>query len=237
MGGSGTGGILASKGFFEPIPPRLILPENTDPSLWFRKQQLYADPQKTLIIMSGNVTATIAGYNTNRHKPGELKSFTDLLDPKWRGKMVSFDPTGRGALQTWKGLYYNKDLGPKFIQRLFGEMDVTIGRDMRLMVDWIASGEYELFIAARSTEMNDAKKVGLPVDVYRAPAEQGHMSGGWSHLAPVNRAPHPNAAIVFVNWMLSKEGQLAWQIKSDRNSMRIDIPKDMITHSLPPMYG
>jgi len=45
IGGSGTGGILAAKGFFEPIPPRLILPENKDPSLWFRKQHLYADPQ------------------------------------------------------------------------------------------------------------------------------------------------------------------------------------------------
>ncbi len=46
IGGSGTGGILAAKSFFEPIPPRLILPENTDPSLWFKKQHLYADPQK-----------------------------------------------------------------------------------------------------------------------------------------------------------------------------------------------
>ncbi|HEX9880814.1 MAG TPA: extracellular solute-binding protein [Candidatus Binatia bacterium] len=229
ISGSGTGGILAEKGFFDPLPPQLILPENTDQSLWFRKQHLYADPGKAFIIMQGNVTATIAAYNTQKHKPGELKSFQGLLDLKWRGKMVSFDPLGRGALQLWKGLYYNKNLGPEFIYRLFSEMDVTIGRDFRVAVDWVASGKYELFIAARDTEVGDAMKKGLPIDLYRAPADEGYLSGGFGHLGSMNRAPHPNAARVFVNWMLSKEGQLAWQAKSDNNSLRMDISKDMLT--------
>jgi len=143
--------------------------------------------------------------------------------------MVSFDPTGRGQLATWKGIYYNKDLGPKFIQRLFSEMDITIGRDIRLMIDWVAKGKYELYIAARGTEVANAKKQGLPVDIFRAPTSEAYLSGGWGHLAVVNRAPHPNAATVFANWMLSKEGQIAWQKNADRNSMRMDIPKDMLT--------
>ncbi len=229
IGGAGSGGILAEKGFFDPLPPLLILPEVTDQSVWFRKQHLYAVPQKSLFLMEGTVTSTIALYNTKRHKPGELKTFRDLLNPKWRGKMVSDDPTARGRLATWKGIYYNKDLGPKFIKRLFAEQEITIARSIVQNIDWVARGRYELYVAARGTEVATAKKQGLPVDIYRAPTSEAYLSGGWGQLAVVNRAPHPNAASVFANWMLSKEGQIAWQKNADRNSMRMDISKDMIT--------
>ncbi len=229
IGGAGTGGILALKGYFDPLPPLLILPEVTDQSVWFRKQHHFAVPQKSLFLMEGTVTSTIALYNTKKHKPGMLKTFKDLLNPKWRGKMVSDDPTARGRLATWKGIYYNKNLGPKFIQRLYGEQEVTIARDINQMINWVARGRYELYIAARGTEVATAKKQGLPVEIYRAPTSEAYLSGGWGQLAVVNRAPHPNAAAVFANWMISKEGQIAWQKNADRNSMRMDIPKDMIT--------
>ncbi len=49
----------------------------------------------------------------------------------------------------------------------------------------------------------------------------------------MNRRPHPNAAKVFANWMISKDGQLAWQNNSEHNSMRMDIPKDMISDQCP----
>ena len=108
-------------------------------------------------------------------------------------------------------------------------MTETISRDIRQMIDWVATGRYELFIGARNAEVQIAKKQRLPVDVYRSPTSEGYLSGGWGHLAVMNQAPHPNAATVFANWMLSKDGQLAWQKHSDHNSMRMDIPKDMIT--------
>ena len=229
VGGAGTGGILAQKGYFDPLPPLLILPEAKDQSAWFRKEHHYAVPNRSLFLMEGTVTSTIALYNTKKHKPGELKSFRDLLDPKWRGKMVSFDPTRRGVLATWKGIYYNKNMGPKFIQRLFAEQEITIGRSIVQMIDWVASGKYELNIAARGTEVAIAKKQGLPVEIYRAPTSEAYLSGGWGQLAVVNRAPNPNAASVFANWMISKEGQLAWQKNANRNSLRMDISKDMVT--------
>ncbi len=229
VGGGGTGGILAEKGFFDPLPPRLILPEATDQSAWFRKQHHYGVPNKSLFLMEGTVTSTIALYNTKRHKPGELKTYKDLLDPKWHGKMVTDDPTARGRLANWKGLYYNKEMGPKFIQRLFSETGITIARGIVQMIDWVASGRYELYVAARGTEVATAMKQGLPVAIYRAPTSEAYLSGGWGQLAVVNRAPNPNAAAVFANWMISKEGQLSWQKNADRNSMRMDIPKGMIT--------
>ncbi|MGH7816158.1 MAG: hypothetical protein ACREOR_02110, partial [Candidatus Binatia bacterium] len=56
------------------------------------------------------------------------------------------------------------------------------------------------------------------------------MGGGSCCLAVVNKAPHPNATKLFVNWVLSREGQIAWQKFTAVNSLRVDIPKS----DLPP---
>ena len=59
------------------------------------------------------------------------------------------------------------------------------------------------------------------------------MSSAFGSLALINRAPHPNAAKVFINWLLSREGQTLFQkvisVPGDaRNSRRIDVPKDHV---------
>jgi len=73
------------------------------------------------------------------------------------------------------------------------------------------------------------KKKGLPVDLIDAPDDESYMSGGFGHVAVVNKAPQPAAAKLFLNWLLSKEGQLKWQEKSDNNSLRRDIAKNMLS--------
>jgi ABC-type Fe3+ transport system substrate-binding protein len=51
------------------------------------------------------------------------------------------------------------------------------------------------------------------------------MGGGSCCMAVMNKAPHASATKLFVNWILSKEGQSAWQKYTEVNSLRIDIPK------------
>jgi iron(III) transport system substrate-binding protein len=77
------------------------------------------------------------------------------------------------------------------------------------------------------------------VDSIDAPDDESHMSGGFGHMALVNKSPHPYAAKVMINWLLSKEGQLKWQEKTDNNSLRTDIPKGMLTEpqSVPKASG
>ncbi len=53
----------------------------------------------------------------------------------------------------------------------------------------------------------------------------------------MKRAPHPNAAKVYINWFLSRKGQMAWQKVSEQNSLRIDIPKDKIRPANTPIPG
>lgn len=240
VAGSGTMVLLFRGAALDPLPPALILPENKDQSLWFGKKHLYADPENQYVfMMQGDVSSNIAAYNTQLVNPAEIKSFWDVLNPKWKGKIVAYDPKGRGHVQTIRGIYYNPTLGGEFLRRLFSEMDVTVGRDQRLMLDWVAQGKFHLYLFATSSDVEDAQKKGLPVAVIYASPEEAYMSGGFGHLSLVNKAPHPNAARLFANWMLSREGQIQWQKKSDNNSLRTDIPKEMLSdpRSVPKQGG
>jgi iron(III) transport system substrate-binding protein len=231
VGGSGTLVIVLFKGgVLDPLPPVLILPENKDPSAWFSKKHLYADTEgQYVFMMQGNAQSSIGACNTKLVNPEEIKSYWDVLNPKWKGKIVAYDPKERGHIQTMRGVYYNPNVGGEFIRRLFSEMDVAISRDQRVMLDWVASGKYYLYLFATANDVEEAQKKGLPVGVVYAPPEEGYISGGFGHLGLVNKAPHPNAAKVFINWLLSKEGQMQWQKKTDNNSFRLDIPKGVLT--------
>jgi ABC-type Fe3+ transport system substrate-binding protein len=114
-------------------------------------------------------------------------------------------------------------------------MDVTLYRDGRLATDWLAGGKFALCFFCNDTDA--AKRQGLPVDSFRDVLKEGaglYQQAGSITLG--NRAPHPNAAKVFINWFLSPEGQYAFQKVSFKSqssapdSLRIDIPKD---HVLP----
>ncbi|HWO40855.1 MAG TPA: extracellular solute-binding protein [Candidatus Eisenbacteria bacterium] len=241
IGGSGTLlEVLYEGGLLDPIPPALVLPEVTDTANWFNNTHIYADPKSQYVfMMQGNVNTALAAYNTKTADVAGIKSHWDVLHPKWKGKIVAYDPKARGHIQTLRSVYYNPKLGGEFLRRLFSDMDVAVGRDQRLMLDWLAQGKYQLYLFATRNDVQEAKKQGLPVDVIDAPDDESHMSGGFGHVALVNRAPHPNAAKVFLNWLLSREGQLKWQEKTNNNSLRVDIQKGMLTDpdSVPKVGG
>jgi len=231
ISGAGTAFVLFKGNVLDPLPPNLLLPETKDPSLWFSKKHLYADPKNQYVfIIHGNVDSGIGAYNTKLIDPKEIKSFWDLLKPKWKGRMVAFDPTSRGQLANWKAQYYHPRLGPEFVRRLFSEMDVTIGTDERLMLDWVAKGRFSIYLAASFRDTKTAKKQGLPIDLLEAAPSEGYLGSGNGHLSSVNKPPHPNAAKVFINWLLSKEGQVQYQRGTGNNSLRMDIPKDMVAN-------
>jgi iron(III) transport system substrate-binding protein len=231
IGGSGTLiEVLFEGNLLDPIPPLLVLPEVKDTSGWYNRMHTYADAKgQYVFMMQGNVNTNLAAYNTKAIKPEGLKSYWDLVNPKWKGKMVAYDPRARGHIQNVRSIYHNSKLGGEFFRRFFSEMDVTVSRDQRLMIDWLAQGKFLLSIFSTNNDIRDARKKGLPVDLIDAPDDESYMSGGFGHVAVVNKAPHPQAVKVFLNWLLSKEGQLKWQEKSDNNSLRTDIPKNMLS--------
>lgn len=217
---------------FDPIKDVLILPEVVDESKWWQGRHRYMDPEGRYVFryvgvpQMGNIS-----YNTDLVDPKALKSIWDFLDPKWRGKIMARDIRDPGPGNApMRFFYHHPEIGPNFIRRLFGEMDVTLFRDFRQGVDWLASGKFSVCFFC--SDVDKAKLQGLPVDEFGLMKEGAGLHTQYGTLALVNKAPHPNAAKVFINWFLSREGQLTLQRAVARSgegapdSLRIDIPKD-----------
>lgn len=218
----------------DPIAPLLILPEVTDQTKWYGARHWYADPEnKHIFIFEGSVATTGLAVNTKLTSPSEIASYWDLLQPKWKGKILVMDPRGAALPTPVLMLYHDPDVGPEFLRTLFGKMDITLFRDRRQGTNWLALGKFPLCFYCRDIDL--AQKQGLQIaEVPPAQMREGGTIGGGSSsvLALINRAPHPNAARLFINWYLSRQGQMVWQKVMNTkevepsDSMRIDIPKD-----------
>jgi len=219
----------------DPIKPQFILPEVVDESKWWGGKHRYVDPEgKYVFVALGTASSGGFSYNTNLVKnPLEFKSFWDFVNPKWKGKIIVQDIRGNPgrARAPLTFIYHHPELGPKFLRRFFAEMDATLFKDERLGTDWLAIGKYPLCFACNSRV---AKQQGLPVDQFGLLKEGQGLSPQAGTMVLVNRAPHPNAARVFINWFLSREGQTAYQAagqkpgESSTNSLREDVPKDVL---------
>jgi ABC-type Fe3+ transport system substrate-binding protein len=237
-GGANTNYNLLYKGkVLDSIKNALVLPEVVDESKWHDGQHSYGDPEgKHIFIYIANPASSSLYYNTTLASPSEFTSHWDLLNPKWQGKFVSQDPLGTGLGATMIFFYYSPELGPEFIKRLFGTMNITYGKDRRQITDWLVQGKFAICLGCRDAPR--AKTQGLPVDEFDTGGwkEGESLSTGGGSFSLIKGAPHPNAAKVFINWFLSRKGQIALQRHKDLygelppNSRRIDIPKD----DLPP---
>ena len=235
MGGSSSYATF-SAGTLEPMKPLLLLPEVNDPSAWWDGKLQFADPQnQSAIIISGEVGTRRGSYNTKLLDPKEIQSWWDLLRPKWKGRLGSFDPrVAGGGGETFLFFYYTPALGTEFVTRLLAETEILLTRDLQQGTDWLAQGKILFYIGSGQPIMK-AKKQGLPVDLLPHPLKEGEVMGGGSCcMAVMSKAPHPNAAKLFVNWVLSREGQTAWQTYAEVNSLRTDISKnDLAPGDLP----
>ena len=226
--------ILHAAKAFDPIKPALILAEVVDESKWWRGKHSYLDPEGQYVFrFNGVPQAGAAHYNNQLVNPKEFTSFWDFLNPRWKGKIAARDARvpgpGNGALRFF---YHNPELGPQFIRRLFSEMDVTLFRDFRQGPDWLAAGKFAICFFC--SDIPKARRQGLPVDTFGAMKEGAGLVSQYGTMGLLNNAPHPNAAKVFINWFLSREGQLTLQRAMAKatdeapNSLRIDIPKDEV---------
>jgi iron(III) transport system substrate-binding protein len=227
--------VFLKANILDPIRPNLILPEVLDESKWWEGKHHYADAEgKYIFIFQGNVHGGENAYNTKLVNPKEVKSYWDFLDPKWKGKMVAYDVSRVTTVAHALRFFYNHpDLGPEFVRRFFSEADLTYSRDERQMIDWLGAGKFQ--IAWFVSDIRDAAKQGLPVrffepSAFKEGAFVGPTQGG---VTLFKNAPHPNAAKAAINWLLSREGQDAYQtifaqLNDIRQSMREDIPQDVI---------
>jgi ABC-type Fe3+ transport system substrate-binding protein len=220
-------GTLKEKGFLQPIRPILVLPEILDTAAWFKGKLWFADKEDKFIPMWRAVPYTAACVNTNLVKPNELKSYWDLLQPKWKGKIVSQDLRVGSARNQMYTLYARKDLGPEYLKRLYSEMDVTLSRNLPQIADWVAGGKFA--IAIGGVDCDDLAAKGLPVVPIHLEGVAA-VGAGTDPASWLASSPNTNAAKVFLNWILSRDGQTQFQKLTRENSLRVDIPKEGIVN-------
>lgn len=210
--------ILKPLGVVEPLEQAFILPEVLDPDKWW-KGLGWQDKEHTALTFAAYPLPSLA-INTNSVKAEELKSLKDLLNPVWKGKIVMNDPTVAGTGQRFIGFLLIK-AGEDYLKELARQEPVIV-RDQRLQVEWLAKGKYAIATSPKSDILIEFTNAGAPI-VRKAVIEGESLTAGGGVAALINKAPHPNAAKIFLNWLLSKEGQTVYSQAWGVQSRRLDV--------------
>ena len=229
-----------------PIRPVLVRPDILDKSKWFEGKHRYIDPEgKYIFAFMGNVgSAGQIAYNTKLIDIKDFKSYWDFVKAEWRGKVAIRHPNEPGHVKgSLRFFYFHPELGPKYLRALFGELNATYYRGFAQGLDWVARGKYPICILCPN--IYEGKQQGLPIDQPPLLKEGTSLSPGYGSIVKFKNAPNPNAADIFINWILSREGQaklqstVANRFKRSRilNSLRDDVPKDHIPKELQRIKG
>ncbi len=233
MGGTTTPlTALKPAGVFDKLEPALILPDVTDPAViqktWFQGKLWWIDNDHTLLMSFVFPNLPLA-INTTMVKEGEIKSFKDLLDPKWKDKIIFSDPTIPGISGS-SFLPMTVDLmGMDWVVGL-GKNSVII-RDQRLMLDWLAHGKAAVVAPPNTAMYIEFKRAGSPIQGL-IPQEGTWLAAGESGISIFNKPAHPNAAKVLINWIMSKEGETALGQAYGGQSGREDVSADFVPQEL-----
>lgn len=212
-------------GWAEPLDNVVILPENVDPKNWYRNTFPWGNEQHSVIKMYAR-PGNLLEVNTNVVKEGEIKSYSDLLEPKWKGKIVMNDPSIAGSGLKGMGILGFKLLNLDYFRKLVSQ-EPMITRNERLQVEWLAQGKYSVGLFIPPEQVVNFMNAGAPV-TFIMPKEGTYLANAGAGLMMLTRAPHPNATKVFINWLISKEGMIFLSNLDRSQTSRADIPTDMI---------
>ncbi|HLY64364.1 MAG TPA: extracellular solute-binding protein [Chloroflexota bacterium] len=226
--GTTTGLInLGPLKMLDPLEPELMLPEVTDPKQWRGGAIEFVDAARQIMVMTPFQRGTLY-INRNQVAPDSITSYKDLLDPKWKGKLLSDDPRKAGPGQaTFTFFYRQPDLGPDFIRAL-AKQNLTFMTDYSQELDAVGQGRNPLLIGGSDAIAEQRIKQGVPLAIVdaRQIKEGTDISPASGALSVFNNRPHPNAAKIYVNWLLSKEGQTSYAVAAGYISARLDVATD-----------
>ena len=221
--GSCTGVPLIKTGLFEPAENTMILPEVKDPKNWWGGHVFMDNVSGTRLFYSFIATKSTEGFwhNTTLAKADELRSLDDFLNPKWKSKIGLSDPRVAGSgLSVWSYLWDVK--GEDYLKKLV-QQDLFITQNLRQLAEALAKGKVALTLGIGTAQTEPFVRAGLPLKSLPEPREGTPSSNGYGSLAVLKNPPHPNATKVFVNWLLSKEGQEIYSRTLLHGTRRLDV--------------
>ena len=222
LGGPDTvyGTFLPNR-WLDPLKPVLVLPDVVDPNVWPGGAAWFRDPAGEMSLQIFNTISPIGYINTSVLSPGDLKATEDLLNPQWKGKIASYDPSvNGGGLIFGSVLYVTR--GADFARQLYQGQEVAYTRDYQQIADWVAHGSYPIGIGATPVFMAQYRGA-VPVAQLVLSDVKTIVAGGFGIVSLWNQAPHPNAAKVFANWIASKEGTAVYAAIDGSAPVRTDL--------------
>jgi len=214
-------------GALDPISSALILPEVKEPKYWQENKLPWYDKEQHFLpaLYRGRTSVIV---NTNLIKPGDIKSYKDFLNAKWKDNIILDDPRGTGPGQQLVTFFLlHPALGPQFIRAL-AKQGLFVTDNRTIQRDSLAHGKKAILLGGAESVMETAIEKGLPVAhvTTREFKEGGQIAFGGSVLELINKAPHPNAAKIYINWFFSREGQTTIARELGFASRRADVPID-----------
>jgi iron(III) transport system substrate-binding protein len=219
---------LKPMGAADPVRPALILPEVLDDSRWIQGfDGGWRDNDKSLAYAFSSQVLWTAYVNRSTTPESQLSRIEQLTEPQWKGKIALEDPRvpSAGAVMMHAWLLAK---GEASLRALLANQQMVVTRDRRQLAEWvlrarypvgmgIVPGGFAVFVAEGVDYTRDVKPL-----IDEDPAAYA-LSDGTGAIGLINQAPHPNAAKVFINWLLSQEGQTVYAKATLYNSRRTDV--------------
>jgi iron(III) transport system substrate-binding protein len=220
---------LYKDGAVDPILPELILPEAKDETAWGGWNEALIDtPHRYVFSMSSYISSPF--YNAAFVPPEKVQQlgFKVLLDPAYKGKIAWQEPTIPGSGHSF-ALDLREHLGDDGFKQLILDQHVIFDRNMQTVVEdmargivWFTIGPATRSLIAPYVQAGAGVKTDLHI-IGNQP-DRSHLTDGGNTISVMNQRPHPNAALVFVNWILQKDVQSRLAKAMDEDSRRNDIP-------------
>jgi iron(III) transport system substrate-binding protein len=212
----------APEGMWAPIKPLLFRPDVLDAGAWRDGLDArYLDSDGSLCFAWEYQVVHAYAINTDLVGEGEITTVQDLLDPRWKGRILSLDPrVGSGLLsaasvaRTWGADAVRQllvDQQPTF--RSWGPTEAT---------NALVRGEYPIALGMRPKALNPLREQGLGHQVRYLDLPDADFVATMGMLY-FDRAPHPAAARLFANWILTEEAQTLLTRSLATNSARSDV--------------
>lgn len=163
--------------------------------------------------------------NTRLIKPeDEPKSWFDLLQPKWKGKIVFNDPVVSSTPHlVFQPLVKAGVLTEDYIAKL-GAQDLIFVTGAPEAMERLARGEAPIFLWTQAGVASNMVREGAPIKIIDF--KEGIVGQAVTE-AVVKDSPHPNAAKLFANWWLTQEGQTVFAKARGTSTIRKDAPADL----------
>lgn len=238
LGGAGTTvRTLYPDKMLDPLKPLLIHPEVADGKNWKRGAPAFIDPEGQYILMVFSSVNEHIYINTDHVKLAEMKSPQDLLNPKWKGKIASQDPrtSGSGANSA---VHFLTQLGPDYIKKLYVDQKPVYSRDRRQLSDWLARGTHPICLTCRADDLRVLIKEGYKIfEVFDFEGMKNRVNSAPFLITYANKAPHPNAAKIFINWMAGKDALETYSRDYQAVTLRTDVDESFLDPRTIPKKG